>query len=288
MKCEKCGTYNNEDRDVCRTCGASLTDSETTTPTETKTKKQNNVLKLGIILTILGICISLFMLSPTTHVMQESYNVKYQEPVYKTIEHNDPIYKDVFKTVVHNDPIYKDVFKTVTHNDPIYADTYKTISHSDPIYDTLYTYYIEGGYTIKNVYNVDTTYSGTDFWGNKEYTVVVYYYDALSKKSEIYYEKSEIRKTDTYEAIVGYDTWTEQVVDGQEIVDYDTWTEEVLDGQKITGYDTWTEQVPDGQEIIGYDTWSEQVLDGYTTKTKKEYRDKTVNCLMYEKISNLV
>lgn len=99
--------------------------------------------------------------------------------------------------------------QTVEYQKPVY----KTVEHSEPKYETLYTYYLEGGHTIKNVYGVSKEYSGTDFWGNSEYTVTVYYYNGLSKESKMYYEKDTFYKTDTYEAIVGYDTWTETVMD---------------------------------------------------------------------------
>lgn len=261
MDCKKCGAYNNEDREVCRVCGDSLTDFKMSSTAETKKKKQNNVLRNVIILTLFGICVLIFMLSPTTHVIQESYNVNYQEPVYKTVNHNDPIYKDVFRTVTHKDPIYEDIYKTVTRKDP----EYKTVR----------TYQIQNT-IIKNVYDIKKEFTGTGgFWtAYNEYKVTVYYYDALSKTTKIFYEvpTSSIIVKDTYEAIVGYNTWTEQVLDGQKIVDYDTWTE----------------QVPDGQEIIDYDTWTETVLEGHVTKTKKEYRNKTIDCLMYEKTLNLV
>ncbi len=250
MKCKKCGTYNNEDREVCRVCGTKLDNLE---PEKVIEKKSNTAKYMAIGFSILVI-LAIFMVLPTTYTIKEPYIVEYQEPVYKAVEHSDPIYKDVFKTV--------------THKDPIYEDKYKTIIREEPEYETLYTYYLEGGYVIKNVYNIHTVYSGTDFWGNKEYTVTVYYYDGLTQKFTVYYEKSEIQKTDTYEAIVGYNTWDEKVLDGQEIV----------------GYDTWTEQVQDGKEIVGYDKWTETVLDKHVTKEKTEYRDKEVDCMMCEKL----
>lgn len=98
--------------------------------------------------------------------------------------------------------------QTVEYQKPVY----KEVAHSEPKYETLHTYYIEGGYNIKNVYDISTEYSGTDFWGNSEYTVSVCYYDGLSKKSKKYYEKDTCYKTDTYEAIVGHNTWTESVL----------------------------------------------------------------------------
>jgi hypothetical protein len=80
---------------------------------------------------------------------------------------------------------------------------YKTIERSEPIYATLYTMELddlgdgESSNIIRNVYDFDFEYTGSDFWGNK------------SVKN--YYEINSIENIDTYEKIVEYKTWTEKV-----------------------------------------------------------------------------
>lgn len=191
-------------------------------------KIRKNV-KIALSSACILIAIFIFMMIPTSHTMSEAHFVKYQEPVYKTIVHNDPVYENKYKIVTHTDPIYK----------------------------TLYTYILDdegdgnSAWAYTNVYNIDKTYTGTDFWGNNNYNVNVYYYIGTVKRITSHTEINSVVKSDTYE--------------------------------KITGYNTWTEQVLDGQKITGYDTWSETVIDKYIGKEKTEYRDKEIECLMYEK-----
>lgn len=147
----------------------------------------------------IGIIIMIFVFISLPIIAQTS---EYQKPIYKVIEHKNPIYESVYKTVEHNEPKY----------------------------ETVYTYQID--YTIvKNVYDIKKEYTGKNFWGTNEYKVTVCYYDTLSKKTKTFYEvvSWDIVKKDTYEAIVGYNTWIEQILDGQEIVGYDKWTETVID-----------------------------------------------------------
>ena len=94
---------------------------------------------------------------------------------------------------------------------------YKTIERSEPIYATLHTMELddlgdgESSNIIRNVYDFDFEYTGSDFWGNNNYKVTVYYYSGMTKSVKNYYEINSIENIDTYEKIVGYKTWTEKV-----------------------------------------------------------------------------
>jgi hypothetical protein len=94
---------------------------------------------------------------------------------------------------------------------------YKTIERSEPIYKTLMTVELddigdgESSHIITNVYNLDKTYTGSDFWGNKNYNVAVHYYSGTTKAQKNYVEINSIEVLDTYQRIVGHRTWTEKV-----------------------------------------------------------------------------
>ena len=64
---------------------------------------------------------------------------------------------------------------------------YKTIERSEPIYASLSTIELDddgdgnAAWIYTNVYSINKTYTGTDFWGNKNYNVDVYYYIGTQK-----------------------------------------------------------------------------------------------------------
>lgn len=97
---------------------------------------------------------------------------------------------------------------------------YKTITHNDPIYETLYTIELDddgdgcGAIIVNNVYDFDFVCTGEDFWGYDEYMVTIYDSDGYEYKT--YYEINSIDVVSSYEEIVGYNTWTEEVVDRYE------------------------------------------------------------------------
>jgi len=94
---------------------------------------------------------------------------------------------------------------------------YKMIEHREPVYATLMTVELDdvgdgdSSIIVNNVYDLKKEYTGTDFWGNSNYNVEVFYYIGLSKASINYYEINSIRIIDTHQGIVGYETWTEKV-----------------------------------------------------------------------------
>jgi|GEM_PF-4185605 len=94
---------------------------------------------------------------------------------------------------------------------------YKTIEHKDPIYKTLYTYELddvgdgESSTIVHDVYNIEKEYAGSDFWGNENYIVTVYYYIGVTESVKKYYEINSIKMISSDQKIVGYNTWTEKV-----------------------------------------------------------------------------
>jgi len=178
--------------------------------------------------------------------------VPYQSPVYKTVSHSDPIYE----TVYHNDPIYE----TREHSDAIY----ETIVHREPVYITLSRLELQDAsalgdevYRYNNVYDIDYWYSGTDIWGNAEYTFTVYYYDANWNMFYSTVYQIDEWSSSTYEIISKYNTWEEEV-----IVGYDKWSEEVL-----VGYNEWSEEV-----FVRYNVYDEEIVDYYKTLYRTEER----------------
>lgn len=168
-------------------------------------------------------------------------DVPYQSPVYETVSHKEPIYE------------------TVSNNEPIY----ETVDHSDPIYETLYNVELrdesifgDDVYKKSNVYNIDKVYSGSDTWGNSEYTFTLYYYTYIPEGQTA---------TCAYYQI---DDWS--IIPYEGIVEYNEWSEEV-----IVGYNTYTDEI-----ITGYDYWSEEVISHYETLYKSE--EKSRNVTIYE------
>lgn len=237
------------------------------------TNKRNSIILLAIL--IVGVTLATFIpiTEQVAYTETESYFVDepYEVAVTKTVNHNDPIYE----TVSHSDPVYE----TIYHSDPVY----ETVYHNDPIYETLYNIVLIDGstlgdevYRISDVYNTNFVYSGTDFWGNSEYTVTVYYYRSIpdgDKAQYTYYEIDESSST-SYTAIVSYNNWDERVV-----VSYNKWNEQV-----ISGYNEWDEEV-----MVAYNIWSEEVFSHYETEYQSveksravtKYEDVTLSLYMY-------
>lgn len=156
-------------------------------------------------------------------IMIVSTAIVIQIPITKQIPYED---KEIYYVDV---PYQKPVYKTVEHSDP----TYQTVERSEPVYETLYTFTLKDEmftdydiWTRDNVYKFEKTYTGTDFWGNSNYNIKLYYYTSLPDGSKTYQSYNEINSwsTTSYEKIVTYNKWDDQVVAG-----YDTWTEEVID-----------------------------------------------------------
>ncbi len=152
--------------------------------------------------------------APTVAPTATEEKVPYQSPVYKTVEHSEPVYE--------------------------------TVEHSEPVYETLATVELRDAsvlgdqvYRISHVYDIDFYYSGSDTWGNSEYTVTVYYYGSAGAKFYTTYYQIDEWSSHNSKVITGYTTWSEEV---------------------IVGYDTWEEEV-----IVGYDTCIEEVFSHYET-----------------------
>ena len=94
---------------------------------------------------------------------------------------------------------------------------YKTIERSEPIYKSLSTVELDDvgdgnpAWVYTNVYNIDKTNTGTDFWGNTNYNVVVHYYVGTQKTYTSHTEINSIKTLDTYQRVVGSRTWTEKI-----------------------------------------------------------------------------
>lgn len=166
-------------------------------------KNSNYLLWIAIIMGI-GIFISILPIAQQVPYWdQEAYyvDVPYQSPVYKTIEHNKPLYD----TVNHRDPVYETLQTIELRDESIWGDDV---------------------YKRSNVYNIKKVYSGSDAWGNSEYTFTLYYYTSIPSGSKTYntYYQIDDWSMNSYEAIVGYSEWNEEVITG-----YDHWTEEAVD-----------------------------------------------------------
>ncbi|MBU0847024.1 hypothetical protein KKH23_07510 [Patescibacteria group bacterium] len=104
----------------------------------------------------------------------------------------------------------------VNESEPIY----QTVVHNDPIYTTVYTYELDdvgdrkSSYIIDNVYDLDYEYSGSDFWGNSNYKVEIYYFNGMTKSDKTYYEINSIEQLSSSERITGYNTWSETIIVG--------------------------------------------------------------------------
>lgn len=173
-----------------------INDEELTAKKSLKRKKQ---IKIFSVVGILLIAILMIPVSErVSYQVQEKYDVPYTVKEAYTVEVS---YVD---RVAYEIPVYK------------------TVEHEDPIYETLYTYQlIDSGVdtrvtTIENVYDAERLYTGTDVWGNDEYKVTMYNYEGLSKFTIPYYEINAIKRIDSYQKIVGYNQWSEKVIDKYE------------------------------------------------------------------------
>lgn len=98
-----------------------------------------------------------------------------------------------------------------------FVPQYKTIERSEPIYKTLMTVELDddgdgnSAWVYTNVYNLEKTYTGTDFWGNRNYNVIVHYYIGTRKTYTQHTEINSIDTLDTYQRVIGHRTWTEKV-----------------------------------------------------------------------------
>lgn len=108
---------------------------------------------------------------------------------------------------------------------PYQSPITKMIKHRDPVYETLYTITLIDGcvsgderYTYTNVYDSKSTYTGNDFWGNDEYSWTLYYYESIpngAKRYATFYEIDEHHYS-SYQGIVDYNEWSEEVISGYE------------------------------------------------------------------------
>lgn len=132
---------------------------------------------------------------------------------------------------------------------------YKTVSHNDPKYETLYNLRLDST-TITNVYSHEKTYTGKSFWENDEYTVVVYYYVGLNYYHRTYYQITDIIVSNKHEEIVGYDYWTEEIIDY-----YETKEVEITEYKQEVRYKTVEKsRLEDKQRVITvYETRTEKL-----------------------------
>lgn len=173
-------------------------------------------------------------------------------PITKQIPYQDE------ETYYIDVPYQKAINKIVTHDEPIYTK----IVHEDPVYETLQNIELRDEsvwgdevYRRNNVYKVDRTYTGNDAWGNSEYTYKLFYYTTIPDGTKTYSTFYQIDDWDTtsFEAIVRYNSWSENVIS-----DYDTWTEEVVDY-----YVTANRQETRYREVTKYKTVTKTVYEWY-------------------------
>lgn len=175
-----------------------------------KAKKSARKKKQIITFSIIGIIgiVALILLMPVServsYQTQEKYDVEYSVNELQNVEVEYLAKVPYTKQVAYEAPIYK------------------TIKHEDPVYETLYTYQlIDSGIdttteNVENAYEAERLFTGIDIWGNKEYKVIVYHYDGLSKWEKTFYEINSVKRIDTYQDIVSFNQWTEEVIDGYE------------------------------------------------------------------------
>lgn len=275
MKCTKCGTHNNKERIVCKACGSELDNSEV----EKKSKTTRNIcIGVGVALILLiG-----FMLIPTSQSVREAYTVEYQEAVYKTVEHSDPVYEDKYKTVKHSDPVSE--YTYITYKIEGYKELEEQTSEFGYILletEDMGEEITSGEYLSDEQWEQSEKYMSCGDWTNPDSIN----YNGYNDENEILCA-CEKQGVDTLICELEWEyNWGEPQYDWAETqIVREKVTHTLTRHIEITGYNTWTEQVLDGQEITGYDSWSETVVDKYVTKEKTEYRDKEMNCLMYEKL----
>lgn len=155
------------------------------------------------------------------NIVKVPYVVKYQEPVYKTVEHNEPVYKTVYDMNLWGN---------------------------------------SGTFQVKNVFDIEEHFTGEYSNHYHMRSVVVRYYDGLDECTEYYYDIYCIETDDEEKRILGYNIWSEEVIDKYS-----------------------TKEKTEYKEKIEYrDVVKTRTLEKETIITKE------VNCLMYEKIFNLV
>lgn len=248
MYCKKCGTYNDEDREVCKKCGFKLDGSEAETPIVKESKTTKTIfIGIGIVIILLiG-----FMFMPTTNTIRESYTVEYQEPVYKTVEHNDPIYEYTYIT-------------SKTEGSKEYLEQIS-----------------ESGYLFIEKENFDEEITSTEY--SNEYWNLMKQYMSCTYSGDVEavnYNPQYSPKPDDPQVLCNS---KEEGID--KLISTLQWNEKGVEDQTVYKIRTTViHTVTRHSGLTDYNTWSETVIDKYVTKEKTEYRNKEVDCLMYEKL----
>lgn len=230
-----------------------ITSDELKNEKNLKRKKQIKTLSIVGIIGIMMICVlTIPVATEVSYKELEEYDVHYTEEVPYDDKKSYTVEVPYTVKVPYKVPVYK----TVEHNDPIY-DTLNTYELTDSGIDTTVA-------VIENVYDIERLYTGTDLWGNKEYKYTVYYYNGLDTHGKYYYEKNSAKITDTYQKIIGYNVWSEEVIDY-----YDT------KYKTETRYRTETKQ-----EV----TVKFEVVDKVKQDTRYVSKQKTIYPMLYERI----
>jgi len=189
-----------------------------------------------LMIIVIGFVVSMFI--PTTMEVDKEQTEKYEEPY--TVQ--EAYVEKVPYTVKYQEAVYK------------------TVNHNEPIYTTLYTIVLDDigdGYAaieINNILTYKTEYTGSDFWGNREYKVTLY--DSSNKYYNTYYEINSVDVTESYDKITSYNVWSEKVIDKYV-------TKEKTEYKEETKY----------KDVVKTKT-----LERKITVTE------TIDCFMYEKI----